>query len=94
MRKIKTIDKPLARQIRKKYERHKPISEKTGSITTNVKRIRAYYEQLCINRISTLDETYKNFELFVNDQGLRLGIDGQVEPTRQRPGAGFVAKLM
>ena len=66
--KIKTIDKPLAKLIKKKRERaqiNKIIYEKeVTNDTTEVQRIiRDYYKQLYTNRMDNLEEMHEFLEV-------------------------------
>jgi len=64
------IDKPLARLTQKKRERTQinKIMNERGEITTNTKEIetiiRNYYQQLCANKLSNLDEMEAFLETF------------------------------
>ena len=68
--KIDTIDKPLARLIKKKREKNQinKISNEKGEVTTDnaeIQRIiRDYYEQLYSNKMDKLEEMDRFLEKF------------------------------
>ena len=68
--KIKKIDKPLIKLIKKKRERTQinKIRNARGVIITDTKEIqrivRKYYEQLCVSKLDNLEEMDKFLEIY------------------------------